>query len=271
VQDLGEHPGRRVVVVAPTQHLKHQWADAALRFGLHLDPEWSARDGILPPDMHGIVTTYQQVSTSFAALAPLARGAFVVFDEIHHAADDRSWGNAVLHAFEHAGKRLSLSGTQFRSDTSAIPFVDYHLDEARADYEYGYGDALGDGRVVRPVYFPRTGGEMEWSAPDGSLQSASFDDALDAARSSQRHGYFCRCVGVIGSAWGQVRSWIIGTPRTSTRPAASGTTRRARRPRQTRRFGTAPATLRSSGSRASGARRGPRASAPRRGRAGRGP
>ena len=67
VQDLGEHPGRRVVVVAPTQHLKHQWADAALRFGLHLDPEWSARDGILPPDMHGIVTTYQQVSTSAAA------------------------------------------------------------------------------------------------------------------------------------------------------------------------------------------------------------
>ena len=27
---------------------------------------------------------------------------------------------------------------------------------------------------------------MEWTAPDGSLQAASFDDALDQARSSQR-------------------------------------------------------------------------------------
>lgn len=186
VQDLGEHPGRRVVVVAPTQHLKHQWADAALRFGLHLDPEWSARDGVLPADMHGIVTTYQQVATSAAALAPLSRGAFVVFDEIHHAADDRSWGGAVLQAFEHAGRRLSLSGTPFRSDTSAIPFVDYHLDEARADYEYGYGEALADRGVVRPVYFPRINGFMEWVAPSGDVVAATFEDELPRELANQR-------------------------------------------------------------------------------------
>ncbi len=186
VQDLGEHPGRRVVVVAPTQHLKHQWADAALRLGLHLDPEWSARDGVLPSDMHGIVTTYQQVSTSFAALAPLARGAFVVFDEIHHAADDRSWGNAVLHAFGGASRRLSLSGTPFRSDTSAIPFVDYHLDEARADFEYGYGEALADRGVVRPVYFPRINGFMEWVAPSGDVVAATFEDELPRELANQR-------------------------------------------------------------------------------------
>lgn len=186
VQDLGEHPGRRVVVVAPTQHLKHQWADAALRFGLHLEPEWSARDGELPRDMHGIVTTYQQVSTSAAALASLSRGAFVVFDEIHHAADDRSWGASVLQAFEHAARRLSLSGTPFRSDTSAIPFVDYHLDEARSDYEYGYGEALVDSGVVRPVYFPRINGFMEWVAPSGDVVAATFDDELPRELANQR-------------------------------------------------------------------------------------
>ena len=60
------------------------------------------------------------------------------------------------------------------------------LDEARPDYVYGYGDALRDGRVVRPVYFPRVGGEMEWVAPDGSEVAASFEDALDAARRAQR-------------------------------------------------------------------------------------
>ena len=110
----------------------------------------------------------------------------MVFDEIHHAADDRSWADAVLHAFEHAGKRLSLSGTPFRSDTSAIPFVDYHLDEARADYEYGYGEALADSGVVRPVYFPRINGFMEWVAPSGDVVAATFEDELPRELANQR-------------------------------------------------------------------------------------
>ncbi|NLD75907.1 MAG: DEAD/DEAH box helicase [Acidimicrobiales bacterium] len=185
-QVLAEHPRRRLIVVAPTAHLKHQWARAAAGFALHLDPEWSAADGRLPSDMHGIVTTYQQVATSAEVLRGLSKEAFVVFDEIHHAGDDRAWGDSVLRAFIEAPRRLSISGTPFRSDTRAIPFVRYVLDEASPDFEYGYGEALADRRVVRPVYFPRTNGHMEWTAPDGSLQAASFDDALDQARSSQR-------------------------------------------------------------------------------------
>jgi len=183
---LAERPWSRLVVVAPTAHLKLQWAAAAARFALHLDPAWSASDGRLPDDMHGIVTTYQQVASNASVLRRVAADAFVVFDEIHHAADDRSWGDSVRHAFETSARRLAISGTPFRSDTSAIPFVRYQLDEAVPDYEYGYGDALADGRVVRPVYFPRTGGHMEWSAPDGALLSASFGDELDRSRSGQR-------------------------------------------------------------------------------------
>ena len=61
---LADRSADRVVVVAPTQHLKLQWAEAAHRLGLQLDHQWSARDGELPADMHGIVTTYQQVATS---------------------------------------------------------------------------------------------------------------------------------------------------------------------------------------------------------------
>ena len=185
-QVLARQPNLRLVVVAPTAHLKVQWAQAAARFALHLDPQWSAADGRLPPDMHGIVTTYQQVASSADVLADVAREAFVVFDEIHHAADDRAWGESVLRAFAGAPRRLAISGTPFRSDTQAIPFVRYVLDEASPDFEYGYGEALADRRVVRPVYFPRTNGHMEWTAPDGSMQAASFDDALDQARSSQR-------------------------------------------------------------------------------------
>ena len=183
---LAEDPRRRLVVVAPTAHLKIQWARAAAAFALHLDPAWAATDGRLPADMHGIVTTYQQVASSAATLATVARDAFVVFDEIHHAGDDRAWGESVRVAFEPAARRLAISGTPFRSDTRAIPFVRYVEDEATADFEYGYGEALADRRVVRPVYFPRTGGHMEWTAPDGSLNAASFDDALDQSRASQR-------------------------------------------------------------------------------------
>jgi superfamily II DNA or RNA helicase len=183
--ELARRPSR-LVVVAPTAHLKRQWAQAAARFGLHLDPAWTPAGGALPRDMHGIVTSYQQVASSAPLLARLARDAFVVLDELHHAADDRAWGAAVHAAFAGAARRLALSGTPFRSDTRAIPFVSYHGDEAVPDYEYGYGDALADRRVVRPVYFPATNGEMEWSAPDGRLHSATFDDRLDAGRTAQR-------------------------------------------------------------------------------------
>jgi len=182
---LARHP-TRLVVVAPTAHLKLQWARAAAAFSLHLDPAWSAADGRLSPDMHGIVTSYQQVAASPALVARLAADAFVVFDELHHAADERAWGTAIQAAFADASRRLALSGTPFRSDTRAIPFVRYSGDEAVPDYEYSYGDALTDRRVVRPVYFPRTNGHMEWAAPDGSLHAATFDDSLNAARASER-------------------------------------------------------------------------------------
>jgi superfamily II DNA or RNA helicase len=183
--ELAARPAR-LVVVAPTAHLKVQWARAAVAFGLHLDPAWSAADGRLPADVHGIVTSYQQVATSAPLLRTLAKDAFVVFDELHHAADDRAWGEAIREAFAASHRRLALSGTPFRSDTRAIPFVRYEGEEAVPDYEYGYGDALVDGRVVRPVYFPSTNGHMEWQAPDGSFSSATFDDRLDARRSAQR-------------------------------------------------------------------------------------
>lgn len=186
-QHLADHPRRRLVVVAPTQHLKTQWADAAEALDLHLEPGWTATDGRLPADVHGLVTTYQQVAGSAAALAALSRDAFVVLDEVHHAGEERAWGDATRAAFAAASVRLCLSGTPFRSDTRAIPFVRYD-DEglARADLEYGYGDALRDGGVVRPVRFPRSDGQMEWVGSDGAYVTATFQDRLDPVGAAQR-------------------------------------------------------------------------------------
>jgi superfamily II DNA or RNA helicase len=182
---IGRRVGRLVVVV-PTQHLKLQWALAAERVGIHLDPQWSAGYGALPSDVHGVVVTYQQVAANPAALRPLVRAALVVLDEIHHAGDSRSWGDAVRQAFEPAPRRLALSGTPFRSDQATIPFVRYDGELAHSDYEYGYGDALAEGGVVRPVYFPRVNGRMEWTAPDGTEYDATFDDKLTRDLANQR-------------------------------------------------------------------------------------
>ena len=182
---------RRLVIVAPTTHLKTQWTQAAHQMGLEVDPNWSPADGVAP-DVHGIVTTYQQVSTAETAkiLRGVAADAFVILDEVHHAGDERAWGDGVRTAFERAHRRLCLSGTPFRSDTASIPFVRYEETggggEAQPDFTYGYADALRDGGVVRPVYFPRFDGLMEWSAPDGTVLTANFHDELDRTGASHR-------------------------------------------------------------------------------------
>lgn len=187
---LARRPGR-LVVVAPTSHLKSQWSAAAHRMGLALDTDWAPDQG-LARDVHGLVTTYQQVAGRSAAerLRGIVAEGLVILDEIHHAGDDRAWGSAVLAAFDTASRRLALSGTPFRSDATPIPFVTYEAtaegDLARADITYGYDDALRDGGVVRPVYFPRFDGQMEWSTPSGDVLRAGFTDELARDQMSAR-------------------------------------------------------------------------------------
>ncbi len=182
---------RRLIVVAPTSHLKVQWSLAAHRLGLQLDPDWAPDQG-LARDVHGLVTTYQQVAMGKSAdkLRGLAADSMVILDEVHHAGHERAWGDGIRQAFELAAKRLSLSGTPFRSDSAKIPFVRYDVtaegDLAHSDYTYGYSDALRDGGVVRPVYFPRVDGQMEWSTPSGDVLRASFGDELTRDQESAR-------------------------------------------------------------------------------------
>ena len=182
---------RPLIVVAPTSHLKIQWSRAAHRMGLQLDPDWSPGEG-LARDVHGLVTTYQQLAIGHAAkkLAGISAEGFVILDEIHHAGYEKAWGDGVRKSFGHAHKRLSLSGTPFRSDAAQIPFVRYDNtaegELAHADYTYGYAEALRDGGVVRPVYFPRVDGEMEWTSATGDTVSANFQDELTNDQSAMR-------------------------------------------------------------------------------------
>jgi superfamily II DNA or RNA helicase len=172
----------RVTVVAPTEHLKRQWADAAHKVSLRLDPGFTNAQGRHARQFHGAAVTYAQVATRPALHRSLTEGGrtLVILDEVHHGGDALSWGDAIREAFEPATRRLSLTGTPFRSDTSPIPFVSYFPDEhgirtSRADYGYGYGRALADG-VVRPVIFLAYAGRMRWRTRTGDEMEARLGE-----------------------------------------------------------------------------------------------
>jgi len=173
----------RIYVVAPTEHLKRQWADAAGRVGLALDPNFKNSDGRHGRQYIGVVVTYAQVANKPALHRNKTEAGrtLVIFDEIHHAGDALSWGDGVREAFEPAVRRLALTGTPFRSDTSPIPFVEYVEDGAgvrrsKADYSYNYGPALKD-RVVRPVVFMAYSGNMRWRTSAGEEMEAQLGAA----------------------------------------------------------------------------------------------
>lgn len=172
----------RITVVAPTDHLKRQWADAAHRVGLRLDPAYSNGAAWGGRRYHGMVVTYAQVAAkaSLHKLITDSGRTLVILDEVHHGGDALSWGDAIREAFESATRRLSLSGTPFRSDTAPIPFVTYAPDSAGirtsvTDYNYGYGRALADG-VVRPVMFMAYAGKMRWRTRAGEEMEARLGE-----------------------------------------------------------------------------------------------
>jgi superfamily II DNA or RNA helicase len=169
-----------LTIVTPTEHLKHQWAQAAGRFGIAIDSAYRNAQGPASADFHGVAVTYAQVAAHPVLHRQRTenRRTLVIFDEIHHAGDALSWGDAVKDAFDPARRRLGLTGTPFRSDANPIPFVTY-VDEpgggkrSSSDYVYGYGPALEDG-VVRPVIFLAYSGEMHWRTRAGDEITATL-------------------------------------------------------------------------------------------------
>jgi superfamily II DNA or RNA helicase len=181
---LGRRIVDRVVVVAPTEHLKLQWAEAGARAGVPLDPTYSAGAGKTSADFVGVAVTYAGVSVNPLAMRIRTERfkTLVILDEVHHAGDALSWGEAVREAFEPATRRLALTGTPFRSDVNPIPFVTYApgsdgIPRSLADFTYGYGHALAD-HVVRPVLFLAYSGELTWRTRAGDEIAARLGEPL---------------------------------------------------------------------------------------------
>lgn len=181
---LGAGLIEQITIVAPTEHLKTQWADAAARVGINIDPRFTNAQEQHAADYDGVAVTYAGVASRPALhrARTEARRTLVILDEIHHGGDSRSWGDGLREAFDSATRRLSLTGTPFRSDTNPIPFVRYDagpdgIRRSTADYTYGYAEALRDG-VVRPVLFMAYGGNMRWRTRAGDEIAARLGEPL---------------------------------------------------------------------------------------------
>lgn len=168
----------RITVVTPTEHLKSQWAEAAHKVGIKLDPTFTNAHKRHSKQFHGVVVTYAQIAMKAHVHKELTESGrtLVILDEVHHGGDSLSWGDAIREAFDRATHRVSLTGTPFRSDTATIPFVRYVPDRdgvfvSETDYDYGYGRALSDG-VVRPVMFMVYAGSMKWRTRAGEEMEA---------------------------------------------------------------------------------------------------
>jgi superfamily II DNA or RNA helicase len=188
---LADGTVERITVVVPTEHLKSQWALAAARVGIALDPKFTNSSAQTSSEYHGVVVTYAQVASHPTRHRVRTENyrTLVVFDEIHHGGDAKSWGEAIREAFADATRRLALTGTPFRSDDSAIPFVTYEPDgdglmRSRADHTYGYAEALGDG-VVRPVVFLAYSGEARWRDSAGEEHAARLGEPLTAEQTAR--------------------------------------------------------------------------------------
>jgi superfamily II DNA or RNA helicase len=183
---LGRRIVDRITIVAPTEHLKLQWAEAAGRAGIPIDPTYAAGKGKTSQDYVGIAVTYAGVAVNPLDMRTRTDNykTLVVLDEVHHAGDALSWGEGVREAFQPATRRLALTGTPFRSDINPIPFVTYApgadgIPRSVADFTYGYAHALAD-HVVRPVLFMAYSGDRPWRTRAGDEIAARLGEPLTA-------------------------------------------------------------------------------------------
>ena len=183
----------RVLIVVPTTRIADQWVAAGSGIGggavVPLAPVgWRPTQPLFQRWSGGVFTYHALTAQTVMFEALAAEPGFktlVIFDEIHHAGADSTWGLAAQQAFMAAATRiLSLSGTAFRS-RDPIVLIETRDGRSVADYSYSYGDALADG-ACRPLKFAAIGGTATFQAPGGNIETVSFDDDLNEQGESYR-------------------------------------------------------------------------------------
>jgi superfamily II DNA or RNA helicase len=198
----------RVCVVAPTTHICRQWAADAARYGIDLEPNRPNAEGPEPADRQGAVVTYQTVSAGPAvhAAATARRNTLLIADEPHHMGELGAWGENATRAFAQARFRLLLSGTPFRSDNTAIPWVNYDDEGVSAsDHAYPTRTLSSTGSAARSRSSP-TG--ARWSGSPTAAPARPTSTSSSPA-SSRRAGSVRRSTR---TATGSARSCATPTP-----------------------------------------------------------
>ena len=179
---------RKVVVIVPTDNLRTQWKNTAHQlFGMQMQTKecmtWKSQ-------MVGLVQTYQGLLTHGPLWQMRCRDyqVLLICDEIHHAGDVNEWGWHLRDCFAGAARRLGMSGTPFRGDSTRMPFVNYDSEGVCvANYRYDYPAAIRDG-VIRVVCFQHERGVVRRLTSLGEEnQELSSDIAAAEANDRLRH------------------------------------------------------------------------------------
>jgi len=182
---LREHPDGLVLIVVPSKYLCRQWADEAARMGIDLQPGWKPGDGLVE-GCHGMAVTYHGVAWSPESFRhQCRRPTLAIFDEIHRCGEFQSWGEALTEAFAPATRRITITGTPWRTTGEKIPFVSYDANGVLSrDVSFGYAQAL-DAEICRPLFFPAIEGKMRWYVR-GTERIATFRDPVPQDEDSKR-------------------------------------------------------------------------------------
>jgi superfamily II DNA or RNA helicase len=174
---------RRMIVVVPTDNLREQWKEEASKFGIDLQTKDFGIN--FKHGFQGAVATYHLVANQPLVFKKLCSVAptMVVFDEIHHCGDEAHFGIGITTAFELAKERLLMSGTPWKSDGQAIPFVKYDIDGfAVGDFSYDYPRALNED-VVRYLVFDHAKGSFR---NDRTGETETISKEISDNEASQR-------------------------------------------------------------------------------------
>ena len=162
------------------------------RVGIHLNPAFSNSSGLQSHEYDGVALTYAAGRLEAAAAPPPHRGDARPWSSSTRSTTAATRGRGATASARPSSRptrRLSLTGTPFRSDTNPIPFVRYEMGEdgilrSASDYTYGYAAALRDG-VVRPVLFLAYGGAMRWRTKAGDEVAARLGEPLTKDQTAQ--------------------------------------------------------------------------------------
>jgi superfamily II DNA or RNA helicase len=164
---------KNALVISPSNIIAGYWQRDLEIHGIQATLWESDRDYYIATNF---VTTYSMMALYPERFAKMVKaGTVLIFDECHHLADSKAWGDSARLVGKNARIRLLLTGTLFREDEAPIPFVTYKDGQLVPNFVYSYGQALEDG-FVPPVYFRALDGEMTWER-DSDAYSSAFKHA----------------------------------------------------------------------------------------------